>query len=482
MKYRHSHPINILEHTSRFLILLFLPILRAVWELLQETPDFYEWLAGAWMDLVTCLCILALGTIAWYRYEYCFTDTGIDMRKGLFLVKRRFLPYRKLSVVSVEHPFYLRPFGAVRVAADTDGGTFNREDFKATMHQEDVILFLQQTSLPFTDLSEMKRVYLPKNIYIAILSFISSNSLAGVLFVSTLISGAGKLLGEWFEEMLMDQITTLLRILAFGIPPAAAGLAFLILGGWLVSFLQNLIRHLRFSVTRQGEQLQIQSGLITRREYRVMIQRINLIELRQSLITKIFGFYSAFIHANGYGKRKDELSVLMPSCEKEDLSLNIQLLLPEIPFCTPTVRPKLKYLSRFLMPPLCWIGGVAAAWALAVRFFGSYSDLIHYIGVMMEIPCVWYLLVRIVSFFHTGVGEREDAYTFRYTYGYRIKTVAVPKKRIVKVSVRRDPFQIMTGCCKLVILTYSEGLKRHVIPNLDYEEVKRIMGYQRYCK
>ena len=147
MKYRHSHPINILEHTSRFLILLFLPILRAVWELLQETPDFYEWLAGAWMDLVTCLCILALGTIAWYRYEYCFTDTGIDMRKGLFLVKRRFLPYRKLSVVSVEHPFYLRPFGAVRVAADTDGGTFNREDFKATMHQEDVILFLQQTSL-----------------------------------------------------------------------------------------------------------------------------------------------------------------------------------------------------------------------------------------------------------------------------------------------------------------------------------------------
>ena len=48
--------------------------------------------------------------------------------------------------------------------------------------------------------------------------------------------------------------------------------------------------------------------------------------------------------------------------------------------------------------------------------------------------------------------------------------------------MRRDPFQIMTGCCKLVILTYSEGLKRHVIPNLDYEEVKRIMGYQRYCK
>ena len=129
----------------------------------------------------------------------------------------------------------------------------------------------------------------------------------------------------------MQQLTNLATLLAFGIPPLAAIIAFVILGGWLVSFLMNLVRHLRFSVTRQGGRLSVQSGLFTRREYFIAIKRINLIELRQTLITKLFGFYTAFIHANGYGKKKDELSVLMPASDSLDLAPNMKLLLPEIP-------------------------------------------------------------------------------------------------------------------------------------------------------
>ena len=34
--------------------------------------------------------------------------------------------------------------------------------------------------------------YLPRNFYIAVLSFVASNTLTGVLFISTFISGAGK--------------------------------------------------------------------------------------------------------------------------------------------------------------------------------------------------------------------------------------------------------------------------------------------------
>lgn len=482
MVYKHSHPINIFEHTSRFLILLLFPLLRALATLFLTRGDLYSWLRGAWFDILTLLLIVGLGVLGWFQYVYCLTEEGIYLRKGILIVKRRFIPYAKLSVIAIERPWYLLPIHAVRVSADTDGGLPTTPDFEITIRKNEVEPLVELANRPFVNYSEIKRVYLPKNFYIAVLSFIASNSLTGVLFVSTFISGAGKVLGEKFETQMMQQITSLAQLLAFGIPPVAAILAFVILGGWLVSFVMNLIRHLRFSAARQAGSLEIKSGLFTRREYHIAVRRINLIELRQTLMTRLFGFYSAFIHANGYGKRKDELSVLMPSGESYDMARNMELLLPEIPICRPTVRPKLRYLSRFLIPPVTWIAVISALWLIAYLEFDYLGDVVLYIGLMAELPCIWYLFVKIFSFFHTGVGVSGDAYTFSYTYGYRIKTIAVPRGRVVKVTVRRSLFQIMSGCCDLVILTFSEGRKRHVVPNLNFEEAREMMNVGGYYR
>lgn len=480
MKYRHSHPVNILENTSRFLILLLFPLLRALLTIFLSGGSLYAWLKGAWFDIMTLLLIVGLGLIAWFQYGFRLEDDGIRLKKGIFLVKYRFLPYRKLSVLSVERPWYLLLFRAVRVRADTDGGIPTLPDFSITVHKDEIPSLIRLANAPFVNYSEMKRVYLPKNMNIALLSFVASNTLTGVIFVSTFVSGAGKVLGGQFENRLLQQLTALSQTLAFGIPPAAAMLAFVILGGWLVAFVLNLIRHLRFSATRQGGSLNVVSGLITRREYWLAVQRINLIELHQTLLTKLFGFYSAFVHCNGYGKEKDELSVLMPSAESTDLTRNLELLLPEIPLCKPKIRPKIKYLSRFLIPPVTWIGVVSALWLAASWLFPYLNEILWYMGLMAEIPCVWYLLVKIVSYFHTGVGVSENAYTFCYTYIYRIKTIAVPKQRIVRLQIRRSLFQVMSGCCDLVIYTYSEGHKRHVVPNLEFNEARTIMGAMGY--
>lgn len=481
-KYKHSHAINILEHTTKFLVLLVFPLARALFVSLTSKNGFYNWLQGAWFDITVIAVIFLLGLFAWYKYVYYLSDSGIYIRQGIMLPKYRYIPYRKLSVVTIERTFYLIPFRAVRVRADTDGGSPTNPDFSITMYKKDVEDFIRLTKAPFVNYGDLKRVYMPKNMNIAILSFITSNSLTGVLFAYAFISGTGKVIGGEFESSMMQQLTSFASELAKGIPPVAAMLGFVLLGGWLLSFLINLVRHLRFFVARQSGSLQIQGGVVTRREYLIAVKRINLIEMRQTLLTKLFGFYTVFIHSNGYGKKKDELSVLMPSGEGYDLARNLELLLPEIPVCRPTVRPRIRYLSRFLIPPISWIGGVIVGWFVAYWIFDAFSDVIVYFGIMAVIPCVWYLVVKLVSYFHTGVGISDSAYTFCYTYGYRIKTVAVPKKRVVKLTIRRSLFQVMAGCCDLVILTYSEGKKRHVVPNVNFEEAKQIMQAEGFYK
>lgn len=475
-RYSHAHPINILEQTSRFLALLLFPLLRALLAIFLSGGDLYRWLQGAWFDICIVLLILGMGFVGWFRCVYRVEAGGIRVRKGLLVVRYRYLPYRKLSVLSVERPWYLLPVRAVRVRADTDGGTPTLADFDMTIWAKELEPLIRAANAPFRNDSEIKRVYLPKNFYIAVLSFVASNSLTGVLFISTFISGAGKVLGDQVEKLMMQQLTELSRLLAFGIPPAAAALAFVILGGWLVSFLLNLVRHLLFSVTRQGGSLHIRSGLVTRREYWLSARRINLIELQQTLMTKLFGLYAAFIHCNGYGKGKDELSVLMPAVAEEELGRNLELLFPETPLCKPEIHPRMKFITRFLIPPLGWILAVTLLWLAAFRLFRPIEEIILYVGLMAELPCIWYLLVKIVSFFHTGIGVRDEVYTLCYTYAYRIKTVAVPKRRIVKVTVSQSLFQVMSGCCNVVIHTVSEGRKRHVIPNLDFTEARALFG------
>lgn len=471
MDFKRSHFINVFESTSRYLVLLVFPVFRA---LFFSDFDLYIWIRGAWFDIIVIMAIIGLGLISWYKYSYYLSEHGILVKKGIFFVKRRFIAYNDLSIVSIEKPFYLFPFRAVRIKADTDGGSPKKSDFAITIYSGNLDEICSKVTAPFINRQDIKRVYLPKSLYIAILSFVVSNSITGVLFIATFVSGMGKVLGSEVESQFVDNLTKITEILAFGVPPAAAIIAITILGGWGVSFFLNLIRHLRFSVTRQSKHLRIQTGLVTHREYLITTTRINLIELRQTLITKLCGLYIALIHCNGYGKNKDELSVLMPACVKSDLRKNMHLLLPEIPFCKPTIKPKLRYLSRFIIPPLTWIGSVLAVWLVAWWFFPGFRELSLFIVVMAEIPCVWFLFVKILSFFHTGVGFRNGVYTFSLTYGFRFKTIAIPQKRIVKLTLRQSLLQINSGCCDIVVLSHSEGKKRHVVLNVNFAQAKEM--------
>lgn len=475
-RFRHAHPIDIFLSTARFLGLLIFPLLRAAYSLLFTMDRLYDWLAGAWFDILTILAIIGLGMLRWYRMTYRLEAHGIRVKQGIFFCRERFIPYARLSVAATESPWYLLPIRAVHVSADTDGGYPNEADFSMTVYKKEFLPFLKQCRTPFWNNEEIRRVYLPRNLNIAVLSFIASNTLTGVLFGATFFSGIGKVLGKSFEQALVTQITTVMQLLTFGIPPTAAILAFTILGGWIISFLRNLVRHLRFSAVRQGGSLEIRSGLFTRRIFDITVQRINLVEAHQNLLTKTLGLYSTFIHANGYGKKKDELSVLMPSCDKTELHGNLSLLLPEFPLCKPVLRPKRRYLSRFLIPPLTLMAVVGVLWGCAWYLFPFIHNITLYLSIMTMIPCVWFFIVKLVSFFHTGVGIKDNVFTLRYSYGYRFKTVSVPKERIVRIDLRQSVFQMASGGCDLVFYTFSEGHKRHIVPNLSYQEAKALLG------
>ncbi len=488
MKYHRSHPINIVEKTSKFLILLALPVLRAVISGVQAILNgqvtiiewFYNWARGSWFDILTICSILFLGFSSWFRYVYHLDEDGIFIRQGLFFPRYRFISYQKISVITIENTFYLRPFKATKLSADTDGGSVKTSDFEITMRRKQVEELIQLTKNAIIRKNSLKKVYKPKNFHIAVLSFLSSNSLTGVLFVYALVTGASKIFGQEVEDMFVEQITMYASFFASDrMSLMTALLTFVIIFGWLISFSKNLIRHLKFTAKRHGGLISVESGVGTKYKYYIATKRINLVELKQNVVTKAFGLYTTLIHSNGYGKKKDELSVLMPAGSNRDITENLKLLIPEIPFTQKMIKPKFKYLTRILMIPTFLIFATIFVTNKLVNYYSNFSNFVMYLGIMTGIGFLSFFIVRVISFFHSGIGADSKSYTLYYTKGVEILTVAVPKNRIVKTRIRQSFFQLMAGSCDIIFYTSSEGTVRHKVANMNFNEAKHLTKLDR---
>lgn len=475
MEFQHPHPVQIIRNTSRFWLLLLLPVLRGF---LFSGGNLYVWMKGAWMDLLVLVAIVLFGYLSWYFNTFYVGKDGVYIHKGIFLIQQYVIPYEMISSITVENPFYLSPIRGSYVKLDTDAGNVRQADLSFVMKRKDVERLVKYAQEKLVgDAKNMGRIYSPRLWYIAILSLVSSNSLTGVLFASTLISQSGNLLGKEFEDMLVTNLTKIAELLAFGIPPAAAILAYLLLGGWGLAFLLNIIRNKDFSVNRRNQSMTIRAGILIPRYYCFNIGRINLVEIRQTLFTKVLGYYSVYINCAGYGKLKNGTSVLIPAAERREAMRNLNLLFPEIQFVKRDIKPRPVDFRRFIFIPTIIIVVFAVIIAGSYLFFPGFRGLILFVGIMIEIIPMLYLIVRMISYSHTGIGYSQEMLTASYTKRLLFCRVSIPKEKVSKIVYRQNLLQKSTGCCDVIIYTYSEGTKRHIIRNLNQTEVQELLKH-----
>ena len=227
---KRTHPITILEFVSKYLFLLLIPVLRGLFYLLTTSHDFYNWLAGAWVDLLVVLFILLASYLRWRFQFYRYDEQGLTVRRGVLIRRTVTIPQSSISTLTVEESFYLRPFRAVHLLADTDAGPFQRADCQLTLHREDACGLLERHG---REPNLKPRLYRPRWTELAFLSIIVSNTLTGVVFLATFINKAGELLGEEFQRRLLVGLEGVAGLLAF-LPQTGAVLALILMGGWLV--------------------------------------------------------------------------------------------------------------------------------------------------------------------------------------------------------------------------------------------------------
>lgn len=466
-----QHPLAMLQYTYKYLYLLLVPLLRGVWHI-QSPERLYHWVRGTWIDILAVLLLLSLPFISWWYNTYSLTEDAFILHRGFLLRRASYVPRHHIITLSVAQPLLLRPFNVVKVFIDTDAGNKRHTDFRLLIHSRQAARILEQ---------QPKDAHLPKHIYrprwarMVLLSVLSSNSLSGILLLAITFQQAGTLLGQEFQSQMLENLQHAAAYVTI-IPRTAALVALLLLAGWCIAALRNLLQHAPFRVIRCKHTLTIRTGLLTRREYACTVRGINYADIRQTLLGRLLHIHTVFINCVGYGKAKNTLSVLIPYCRAHTYQDELAALVPELTVQPVHYRPATFSLFRYCRLPLGLALSLYPLSLIAGLWFPNWRDIIHYLTGMAYLPCLWLLTVRIVDRYTSGLSRGETGYTIRYSRLFTLHTVSIPPDKLVTWRLRQSPFQKRRGTCTVLLYTYNESRQPHRLRNFRCAEVLQLLA------
>ena len=472
-----AHPMMIFQNLWRVFYLLVIPVLRGFLTALQGS--LASWASGAWLDILVLLYMIAVSVLSWRRCVYEYDDEGIQVSSGLFLIRRTAIKWRRVATLSCRAPFFLKPFRVALLRADTVGGSFRDADVNLWLHYESAWLIrskyqsLRPEGAPAAGAPQR---YMPSTSSILAFSLLNASSLGGMIFLATLISQSGRLLGGEFSDMLIGTFEEAARTFALGVPPAAAAIAYALLIGWLIGFLLTVTRYQNLRLGLENGKLMIHSGFFTNRDYVIDSTQINFLDIRQTVTTRLLGMQSLYLSAIGCGKNKDDISCIVPTSGSTHLLRELSRFFPGLSPCPLALRPFRKGFFAYLYPALFGIGGIAAACAAALSLFPGWSDFILFTALMLLVPAGLFLAVCIIDFRTGGIGRREEIYTLRYSRGFSLHTTVIPADKIVKIAVRQSLWQRARGNCDLTLYTLAERRSLHKCRNLPLSGVRELFS------
>ncbi len=472
---KRQHKIAILKYTTGNFWLLLIPLVRG---LVSACFNFYHWIRGAYLDIIVILFMFGLAYFRWYFVQFEISEKVIYVRKGCVIKTEFRLPYSVISCATCCKSFLFRPIKAVKITLDSDSIPAAKKKNSA-----DLSLIISEIDYQYiynnipTESTSMKVSYCASKKDLIIFSLLFSSALSGIIFMGTLFIQGSRLVGERLEQKIfsaVNDVTEAVKIFAKEATDFSVALTIIIAAGWLLSFVTNLLRHIRFQITRREKNITVENGYFSRWKYYVNSSKINYADLRQNLLMKISKIMSVHVSCTGYGKSKNEIPVFVPISTRRRVMSTMEMMLPEFTLSNISLKPKRTYILAYIWLPLVLTVGVPIAAAVTCRIFPEWTGAVKFAAVMLEILSVYLLAVKISAKLSSGIGVGSETLTVKYCRAYQFHTVIVPKRRIAYIKIRRTLFQRVSGCCDVVIYTRGERAARHRVRGILIDEAEEL--------
>ncbi|ELZ17605.1 PH domain-containing protein [Natrinema limicola] len=416
---------------------------------------------GNGMDLLSILGLVVVGILtgivyefAYYqRFRYELTADTFDVTSGVLSRRTRELPLGRIQNVDIRQNVVNRLLGIAAVHIETAGGGETEVSLRYVSEAEARRLRRQLRQGARTDVEAEDEDSLAETESTgespaaaaddeALLFEITSRELA-ILSVFTIDPGASVLGGIALSFASgFDPATLIPTGRVEGLPGPATGvfalawgLFLFVLAAWVISATLTFTRYYGFRLTRAGDELYYERGLLQRYSGTIPLEKVQALTISEAIPFRWFGYAALSVETAGYapgqsGSRGTESAI--PLADTDRVAALARAIEPfgPIDLESPPQRARERYMVRYLLVVAALVAGayVAARYTPLERWYVA-AILVAVVPVAAHLK--W-----------TNRGFRVgDRYFLSRTGVWRRTTKVVPHYRVQAVLHEATIFQ-----------------------------------------
>ncbi len=443
---------------------------------------------------VIYLCFIVYRIMYYKTSGYELTETEIKCNRGVLFRKRSVLDYKKVHAINKKQNLFHRVCRVAVLTVDS-GSTNTAYQAEITIVEKEKIVDSMLKKLnslkengteSVADIKEKEEVLLSDNdslyhftskrkmLYtlINILSTAFFTVLFGVLAI--IVIGVCKFvlqlnaLGTWGQYYLYALLIMIVAMLLFSIITLVG------------SMVHSFVGYHKFTVAKQGNNIQISYGLLEKHTNTFSYDRIKAVKISQSLVERMLGFATIKLEVIGYtsdtGNEGSDIGVLVPFCKYDEVGKILSKVLPD--YVPDQKQTKAVSYFPFVSWFLLFFGialSVVLSLTIAIMVILRVSVSIIYIvafGILGLglIALILKLVSAVLSYKNNGLAINNGKITAYY--GGFTKNVTVFKaKNLIAAESVTTPLRKKAGISSLVMHLKTNALSNEIKVHIQKEEL-----------
>lgn len=356
------HPIAITIGLFNVLKSWMLPlVIVVVADLFRDGINLGGIISSLVIIIIPAIFLLVFRLINWLTFRYWFEDEELRVQYGLFVKKKRFIPFERIQSFNYKESIFHRIFGLVQVNIETAGGSEPEVVLSAiTKEAAEQIERVsrkakqQNTEELMTEETEVQEevattIYKMSTKDLFILAT-TSNS------IGVILSGLGAALSQVTDYIPYKRVFDELHIVmkyGFIVITFLVFIFFLIV--WLISVAFTYINYYGFTVTELNNRLTITRGLIEKKRITVPINRVQAIKIVENPLRQWIGYGTVIVESVGGNFEEDMKVTLFPLIAKREMFHPLTKLFPQFNWNPKLVHPSIKGRPFFYRKDFLWV-------------------------------------------------------------------------------------------------------------------------------
>ena len=443
-----------------------------------SSPGFWSSLAliGFWSTVI--LFSLLFSIIRWWTYYYWFEDAELRVKYGVFIKKKRYIPFERIQTLNYHESIIHRILGLVKVEVETAGSSEGEAEVVLTALTREAADEIEQEMRkakqqfgvtdklePIEQASAVTAMYTMSTKDLLVLASTSGG-------IGVIISGLLAVVSQISDIIPYDKIYGELAMLAkYGVLIISLIILSLFIIGWIASVILTYLKYYSFTVVVQEENLIITRGLLEKKRITIPLKRVQAIKIVENPFRQLFNYATVSIESAGSNGSEDSM-VIFPLIKLTKLQAPLTELFPHYEWQQQFISAPRRSQPFFYRVDFIWVLPVVAGLSYFLMPWGLLSLVIIPATIGLGI---WQH--RTAAYALTG-----KQLTLRYRIFSRV-TFFVEKHRIQAMTTKQTYFKQRKDVADVTVSVMSgSGGATATVPALEQQDAEILLQWYEHKK